>query len=129
MEYWINKCLKRPELVTLITNNSLNPEPVYYYQNFSWSHLFPELDRPKTEIVTEKDTETVNKIVAEFTPQTGAGAEMWELLKKEMSIEKVIAVEVDHCVQAYACLLVSSEHGNIFYSGDTRTCQNLNNYA
>ena len=55
---------------------------------------------------------------------------MWDLLKIEMSIEKVIAVEVDHCPQCFACLLISSKHGNILNSADTSfPCQNLINYG
>jgi ribonuclease BN (tRNA processing enzyme) len=50
-----------------------------------------------------------------------------------MDIEKIIAVEVDHCPQSYACLLYSKNDfgpGNkIIYSGDTRPCQNFINYA
>ena len=51
------------------------------------------------------------------------------MLKTEMSFEKIIAVEVDHCPQSYACLIVSKEHGNIIYSGDTLPCQNFINYG
>jgi len=46
---------------------------------------------------------------------------------------RVLSVEVDHCPQSYACLLVSPNQfgpGNkIIYSGDTRPCQNFINYA
>ena len=54
---------------------------------------------------------------------------MEEVLRVEMSYERMIAVEVDHCPQSYACLLMSREHGNIMYSGDTLPCQNLINYG
>ena len=54
---------------------------------------------------------------------------MFDVLKKHMSIDKVIAVEVDHCPQSHGCLLVSKEHGNIIYSGDTLPCQNFTNYG
>ena len=50
-----------------------------------------------------------------------------------MNIEKMIAVEVLHCPQSYACLLLGGTNmgpGNkIIYSGDTRPCQNFINYA
>lgn len=50
-----------------------------------------------------------------------------------MGIEKIIAVEVDHCPQSYACLLVGQNGlgpgGKILYSGDTTPCNNLINYA
>jgi len=32
---------------------------------------------------------------------------MWATIKKHMGIEKIIAVEVNHCPQSYACLLYS----------------------
>ena len=57
---------------------------------------------------------------------------MTAVLKQAMGIEKVIAVEVDHCPQSYACLLVGTELGpgqKAIYSGDTRPCQNFVNYA
>ena len=54
---------------------------------------------------------------------------MYEFLRTEMSIEKLIAVEVEHCEMSFGCLLVSKEHGNIFYSGDSRVCMNLINYC
>jgi len=50
-----------------------------------------------------------------------------------MKIDKLIAVEVDHCFQSYGCLLVAKENfgegKKIMYSGDTRPCANLINYA
>ena len=46
-----------------------------------------------------------------------------------MGIDKLLAIEVDHCPQSFGCLLYSKEIGNILYSGDTRYCPNLINYA
>lgn len=49
-----------------------------------------------------------------------------------MGLSKIIAVEVDHCPQSYACLLVGDNLGvgkKIIYSGDTTPCQNFINYA
>lgn len=50
-----------------------------------------------------------------------------------MDIDKIIAVEVDHCPQSYACLLYSNEGlgegKKIMFSGDTTPCQNLINYS
>jgi ribonuclease Z len=48
---------------------------------------------------------------------------------RSMGLRKVIAVEVDHCPQSYACLLLSENGDKIVYSGDTLPCQNLINYA
>ena len=57
---------------------------------------------------------------------------MFDELKACMNIDRLVAVEVHHCPQSYGCLLYSDEFGpgkKIIYSGDTRPCQNLVNYA
>lgn len=53
-----------------------------------------------------------------------------------MGVKKVLAIETDHCVESYGCLIISEkEHGvddgfgRIFYSGDTNPCQNIMNYC
>ena len=50
-----------------------------------------------------------------------------------MGIDKMLAIEVNHCPQSYACLLVAEEGlgpgGKIIYSGDTTPCNNFINYA
>ena len=71
----------------------------------------------------------MEKVMDDFVPETEAGKEMYDMLKAELSFEKIIAVEVDHCPQSYACLIVGKEHGNIIYSGDTLPCQNFINYG
>lgn len=38
-------------------------------------------------------------------------------------------VEVDHCREAYCAVLVSSQYGNLLFSGDTVPVNNLRNYA
>lgn len=54
---------------------------------------------------------------------------MLDVLKKECGIDRMLAIEVDHCPQSYACLIDSDIHGKLVYSGDTLPCQNLINYA
>ena len=39
-----------------------------------------------------------------------------------MGINKLLSIEVDHCVESYACLIDSSNFGRILYSGDTCPC-------
>jgi ribonuclease Z len=55
------------------------------------------------------------------------------MLRRHMDIQHVIAFEVDHCPQSFGCLFYSEKEfgpGNkIVYSGDTKPCQNLINYA
>ena len=41
----------------------------------------------------------------------------------------MVAVETDHCIESFGCLLDSPDFGRIFYSGDTRPCQNVLNYC
>ena len=71
--------------------------------------------------------------IQKFIPHCLASMEMTSQLKKVMNIDKMIAVEVSHCPQSYACLLSASDNfgpGNkIIYSGDTLPCQNFINYA
>ena len=76
-----------------------------------------------------KDEKEIDKILKNFKPKTADGVEMTEVLASELGIDKIVAVEVDHCPQSYACLLISAGHGNIIYSGDTLPCQNLLNYG
>ena len=54
---------------------------------------------------------------------------MWQVCREALGIEKIIAVEVDHCPQSYGCLLVLQDGGRLIYSGDTLPCQNFKNYA
>ena len=50
-----------------------------------------------------------------------------------MNIDHMLAIEVEHCPQSYACMIVAESNfgpgTKIVYSGDTRPCQNLINYA
>ena len=41
----------------------------------------------------------------------------------------MLAIETDHCVESYGCLIDSPNFGRMFYSGDTRPCQNIMNYC
>jgi len=71
--------------------------------------------------------QTIVARINNFEPEVAQ--EMWSLLRDKMSINKILAVEVDHCPQSYACLLHSTTHGNIIYSGDSLPCTNMINYA
>lgn len=54
---------------------------------------------------------------------------MYQVLSSEYGFEKLALCEVNHCMEAYCALIVSSQYGNILYSGDTIPCTNLRNYA
>ena len=58
------------------------------------------------------------------------------VLNEKMKVKKLLAVETDHCIESYGCLIVSQKDhgfedgfGRIFYSGDTCICQNVMNYC
>ena len=97
IEKFRNEVLTHPELVELIPSSSLNPEDSYYYQQFIYHQVDPEYDRPHADVCPPKDSETMKKEIDQYTPQNDAGKELYEVLKEEMSFEKMIAVEVDHC--------------------------------
>lgn len=58
------------------------------------------------------------------------------MLQRVMNVRHVLAIETDHCVESYGCLLISNNErgvedgfGRIFYSGDTNVCQTVMNYC
>jgi len=69
-----------------------------------------------------KDKAEMKATCEKFVPETEAGQEMWKVLSESMDIDRLIAVEVDHCPQSYACLVESQSFGKIIYSGDTLPC-------
>ena len=89
--------MTHPELVELVTPNSMNPEKSYYYQKFIYHLVEPVYDRPHADICEPKDSEMMKKEIDEYQPQSDAVKELYEVLEKEMSFEKIIAVETDHC--------------------------------
>ena len=86
--------------------------------------------RPIVKECSMISKEDADKKIDEFTPVNSIALEMYECVQKLMGLSKIIAVEVDHCPQSYACLLVSDKGGNnifgpsnkILYSGDTMPC-------
>lgn len=54
---------------------------------------------------------------------------MYDVMSETMGFDKLVMCEVNHCMEAYCAVAVSSTHGNVLYSGDTLPCQNLKNYA
>ena len=97
VEKYKDEILTHPELVELIPSSDLNPEDSYYYQQFIYHQVDPEYDRPHADVCHPKDSETMKKEIDKYTPKTDAGKELYEVLEEEMSFEKMIAVEVDHC--------------------------------
>jgi ribonuclease Z len=120
-------------MVVLVPSIDLNPEPYYYYQKRSDDYIsYREIE--DDDSLTHKQTcepmphEDMDNRIKQFVPKSDKGKELYKMLKEECGVDKVIAVEVDHCPQSYACL-IDSAHGKLVYSGDTLPCQNLINYA
>jgi ribonuclease Z len=74
----------------------------------------------------------VDERIQNFKAKCEKSQEMLEVIQNLMDIQ-ILAIEVEHCPQSYGCLLHSQNEfgvGNkVVYSGDTRPCQNLINYA
>ena len=58
---------------------------------------FPENDMPVADECLPKEKKEVEGLITKFKPKTKEGCEMWEVLSSELDIDRVIAVEVDHC--------------------------------
>lgn len=82
------------------------------------------------ETCPPKDKSQIEETLAAFNPVDNAlVVELYATLREQLGFEKVCMVEVNHCLQAYCAVVVSSTYGNILYSGDTLPCVNLQNYA
>lgn len=137
MELFVSDSLKHPDMVVLVPSKSFNPESNYYYQFYDGSKyrdveakeiLDKEDPRPMVEECPAKD---VTETIKNFVPLCDKSKELQAHLQSTLGI-KLLAVEVDHCPQSYACLLVGDAFGpgnKLIYSGDTRPCQNFKNYA
>ena len=77
------------------------------------------------ETCPRKSKAEVEQTLIDFSPQNPLVAEMYEVMSQHLGFEKLCMLEVNHCVSAYCALLVSAQHGNILYSGDTIPCINL----
>jgi hypothetical protein len=53
---------------------------------------------------------------------------MFSHLLKELKVNKVLAIEAEHCQESYGCLIVH-ENFRILYSGDTKPVQTMVNYG
>lgn len=77
----------------------------------------------------ERNLDEINHMIEKHVPKTGEAKEMLEFLSKQLNVKHLLAVEADHCIESYACLIDSPDFGRILYSGDTRPCQTILNYA
>ena len=121
IEHVRSSYLKYPEMVVVVPSNDLNPEKAAYYGD--------ENDRFVKQKCYAKNLEEVNELIHNQTPKTEQAIEMMRVLKDTMNVDKLLSIEVDHCIESYGCLIQSPDFGRILYSGDTRPCQNLINYA
>ena len=124
--------MKRKDMIVLVPSIDLNPEQYYFYQGKdtnSYVELKNDTSLPLSERCDALDAETVAKRIKEFKPKSKVAEELYKVLAKDYGLSKLLAVEVNHCPQSYACLIESEQHGKLVYSGDTLPCQNLINYA
>lgn len=64
----------------------------------------------------------MNERIHNHRPKSEGAFEMMRVLGETMNVDKLLAVEVDHCIESYGCLVQSPDFGRILYSGDTRPC-------
>lgn len=119
----------------LIPSVVLNAEPCYYYQSQfdfkdDYKGIEAETSLPLSELPPSPSTcEALESKLAAFAPKTPDTEALYLECREALGLEKIIAVEVDHCPQSYGCLLVLSDGQRMIYSGDTLPCQNFKNYA
>lgn len=53
---------------------------------------------------------------------------MFNILLKELGIEKLLAIEADHCPESYGCLVVHKDF-RLLYSGDSKPVQTMVNFG
>ena len=108
LESFCKEHLLHQDMIILIPTHHMNPEQFYYYQKFEYYQVKPMTDRENSDFCEPLDISEMTKKIDSFAPKGRDDiAEMWTVLREDMEFEKVIAVEVDHCPQSYACLLVS----------------------
>ncbi|CDW79345.1 zinc phosphodiesterase elac [Stylonychia lemnae] len=142
MTDYINSALRYPTMVKLVKISDLNPEPQLYYDNESpqynpkqphikeGSQLFKR-KYSKTSVILcpVRSYEEVNQMIENHQPNHQVSQEMLRMLNEKMNITHMNAIEVNHCVESFACLFGSPDFGRIFYSGDTLPCQTVINYG
>ena len=90
--------LKHPDYTILIPSNLLNPEPVYYYQNFNFESDYSGIEKDSTKPLKKKCKKwSVEKLISDFNPEDIRIQKMMKVIQETCSLNKIIAVEVDHC--------------------------------
>lgn len=123
--HFIDENIKHKEMVVLVPSIELNPESHYYYQaktQMDYFGITHEDSLPHKDLCEPVPLEEINRRIKQFEPKTERAHELLDMLKQECGIDRMLAVEVDHCPQSYACLIESEEHGKLLYSGDTLPC-------
>jgi ribonuclease BN (tRNA processing enzyme) len=135
MQAFVSDTLLHPDQTILVQSKHLNPEQCYYYQLFDPSDY---RDVQASEIMDKEDArpllgpdacqpltkEEVDERIASFVPSDPSALEMLAEVAS-VGIDKIVAVEVNHCPQSYACCLIGDvfkPNGKILYSGDTTPC-------
>jgi metal-dependent hydrolase (beta-lactamase superfamily II) len=99
IESYIEETIKHKDMIVLVNSKDLNPEKLYYYQKFNHYRGFEEEDRPPLEcpICEPLTSEEVDKRMKEYIPGSEEAKEMLDVLKTECGIDRLLAIEVDHC--------------------------------
>jgi hypothetical protein len=88
----------RPDLLEIIPSTKLNPEKSYYYQGDYADYIGIDLDTslPEGECLARPKAE-MDEVMASFESDDTRVSQLWATLKNNMGIDKVLAVEVNHC--------------------------------
>jgi len=118
MEHHIKEHLRHSENVVMIDPADLNPEGVKYFED--------EARKEKRQCPVYSKDEAEAKI-QKFEGAKEEVKAMFSELQK-FGLQKVLAIEADHCEESYGCLLVHEDF-RLLYSGDTRPVQTMVNYG
>ena len=97
-------------MVVLVPSNDLNPESTKYYGTDESTYRQRQKFAIPSEIVDkcpEKTYDEVNSLIDAHLPKTPEALEMLEFMQRKMKLKSVLAIETDHCVESYGCLIIS----------------------
>ena len=133
VEHFLANEVAMPLLIKVIPSSDFNPETQLYY-----AHLHKDVDPSvpyeerkanNVEKCPRVSKDEINARISGFTSTNALVGEMEAVMNEALGYQRLCMVEVNHCAEAYCAVLVSAEHGNILYSGDTIPCNTLWNYA
>eukprot|EP00347_Sterkiella_histriomuscorum_P018145 403346620 len=139
MDEYRKLILKYPEMVVLVPAADLNPEGQFYYDEEEQPHnpkkpnligqKSPKLQQTQKQDCPERTYDEVNEMIKNHIPKDERSREMLKVLEQTMNVTHMKSIEANHCTESFACLIESPDFGRILYSGDTKPCQTIQNYA